>query len=184
MENEFIVGAIVMISFLFMYTFIKVIHFTALKIYFCFVEGTILWKSIIYFKENEVLDLGVLIILLFVQGMLIYFIKVDYKKDLCRKEIYLKISSHFIPLIVMGISEVKKTDIDKFLNTLDNLLRNSDKMERKAFCFFQYEEGCINFHALFLRKSDMYIFIEDKEFLELKTEEVGKGGSIELKMQS
>ena len=76
--------------FLLIYTFIKVFNFKVIKVYLWIVEMTILWSTVMRFLENEVLNLGTLLVFLFVQGMLIYFIKIDYRKDVCRKDIYLK----------------------------------------------------------------------------------------------
>ena len=77
--------------FLLIYTFIKVFNFKVIKVYLWIVEMTILWSTVMRFLENEVLNLGTLLVFLFVQGMLIYFIKIDYRKDVCRMDIYLKI---------------------------------------------------------------------------------------------
>ena len=68
--------------FLLIYTFIKVFNFKVIKVYLWIVEMTILWSTVMRFLENEVLNLGTL---------LVYFIKIDYRKDVCRKDIYLKI---------------------------------------------------------------------------------------------
>ncbi|MFR1297624.1 MAG: hypothetical protein ACLSBH_20585 [Coprobacillus cateniformis] len=97
---------------------------------------TILWSTVMRFLENEVLNLGTLLVFLFVQGMLIYFIKIDYRKDVCRKISFKNIIKSFCStLIVMGIPKVKE-EVDEFIKTLDDLLRNSDQMKKKSFLLF------------------------------------------------
>lgn len=182
--SEFLNGALIVSCFFIIYFGVRNICFQLLKYYFVIVEMILIWITVRYFMENEVLDLGMLILLIFYQGLLIYFVKVDYPKDSSRQKIYFKIShSHFLPVMIIGIQEIKCENIDCFVETLNYLLDTHETMKKKAFCFFEYEENYITFRALFLKQSDMNMFIEGKDLLEFEIENIGKGGSLEVRYQ-
>ncbi len=63
----------------------------------------------------------------------------------------------------MGIPKVKE-EVDEFIKTLDDLLRNSDQMKKRAFYFFVYDAGYIYNQALFLRSLICIFLLKIKSF--------------------
>lgn len=121
--SGFLNGALIVSCFFIIYFGVRNICFQLLKYYFVIVEMILIWITVRYFMENEVLDLGMLILLIFYQGLLIYFVKVDYPKDSSHQKIYFKIShSHFLPVMIIGIQEIKCENIDCFVETLNYLI--------------------------------------------------------------